>query len=241
MTQTTASATDFTPTSEMRARHLEWVDTAIVHVWQGWSDAGEVAADPAGAQAALEHVRAELMVTGREEWMHPLHAFGVLTGPEPADDPDTNQERRSDYADALRTSAGIGDDERARWVARALGVSVATAKKYGPNPRTRAATKNGPAALYRHYDEHSILLYIGITNDPDMRVALHAYTAEWLHYSARCDVEWHDTRPAALAAERAAIRDERPLFNRQGSIVDPENAEEYLMMRDPDRIAEMLT
>jgi predicted GIY-YIG superfamily endonuclease len=70
-----------------------------------------------------------------------------------------------------------------------------------------------PTALYRLYDEGGALLYIGISNDPDRRFEQHAYDKSWWPRVARRDVRWLDDRPAAQAAEVAAIKAEAPECN----------------------------
>lgn len=229
MTLRTDCATTFEPTLEHRARHVAWVDEMVATVWKMWQDAGEVTANPDEAHRLIRVVRGEYLVAAREQWMHPLDSIATKVAHVDNGKPPVGA-ARLDYFDALRTSVGLGDSERARWAAKALGVSAEAVKKYGPR-RPRKPLREGRTALYRHFDDGGVLLYVGITNNPEARVALHAYHAEWLAYSARCDVEWHEDRPAALAAERAAIRDERPLFNRAGSLVDPADAEDYLLFR----------
>lgn len=67
-------------------------------------------------------------------------------------------------------------------------------------------------ALYRLYDEGGVLLYVGITNMPNVRFANHSLKSWWKRV-ARKDITWYDNRPLAEQAETGAIRDERPLFN----------------------------
>ena len=69
-------------------------------------------------------------------------------------------------------------------------------------------------ALYRHFDGDGGLLYIGISKDPQGRWMAHRGNREpWVHLAVRRTDEWHPSRPAALAAERDAVRKERPRFN----------------------------
>lgn len=65
-------------------------------------------------------------------------------------------------------------------------------------------------ALYRFYDRHGALLYIGLTNDPGRRWQRHSETQPWWYDVARIDIETHPSREAVRAAERAAIQTERP-------------------------------
>lgn len=68
-------------------------------------------------------------------------------------------------------------------------------------------------ALYRHFDADGALLYVGITNDPRRRLKQHKRTARWSEQIASVTVKWLADRDEAIAAERKAIAEERPLFN----------------------------
>jgi predicted GIY-YIG superfamily endonuclease len=69
-----------------------------------------------------------------------------------------------------------------------------------------------PAAVYRLFDEHGALLYIGASYDPDARIACHR-RKPWGSQIAAHKIAWYDSRPAAFRAEEAAIKDEDPLYN----------------------------
>lgn len=75
----------------------------------------------------------------------------------------------------------------------------------------------GRTALYRLYDKSGGLLYVGITNDPDVRFAKHRADKPWWPRVVRKDVEWYDKRANALAAEEMAIKVKDPRFNREHS------------------------
>lgn len=68
-------------------------------------------------------------------------------------------------------------------------------------------------ALYRLFDEAGVLLYIGISHQPDTRFEQHSKAKEWWPQVARREVQWFDDRPSAAAAEAAAIRSEDPEHN----------------------------
>jgi DNA-binding transcriptional regulator YhcF (GntR family)/predicted GIY-YIG superfamily endonuclease len=76
----------------------------------------------------------------------------------------------------------------------------------------RARIRRRRHCVYRHYDDESTLLYVGISVAPDVRAAEHA-TNEWARFAARMDGVWFDTWAAAKAAEQEAIRVEEPIFN----------------------------
>lgn len=72
-------------------------------------------------------------------------------------------------------------------------------------------------AVYRLYDADKVLLYIGMTDDPDRRFAEHEVDKTWWPLVVDRVVEWHDSRKAASVAEFAAIRSERTVHNKHGS------------------------
>lgn len=68
-------------------------------------------------------------------------------------------------------------------------------------------------ALYRHFDAGGRLLYIGISLSPTYRLAQHRGCSAWFRDIASVTIQWFPDRPAALDAEREAIRAENPEFN----------------------------
>ena len=72
-------------------------------------------------------------------------------------------------------------------------------------------------ALYRFFDTTGRLMYVGVAFDPEVRWKEHATFKPWWPDVARKDVEWHDSRTAALKAEADAISAERPMYNAKGN------------------------
>lgn len=68
-------------------------------------------------------------------------------------------------------------------------------------------------AVYRIWDRHGRLVYIGMTNNPRLRMRQHAVKWWWAD-DHRVGVEWHPNRRVARDVERAAIRAEHPPCNR---------------------------
>ena len=68
-------------------------------------------------------------------------------------------------------------------------------------------------ALYRLYDADRILLYIGITKQPDKRFKQHAQNQNWWHLVVRSEIHWLDSRDEALAVEAKAVQAEKPRFD----------------------------
>ena len=87
-------------------------------------------------------------------------------------------------------------------------------------PPGRSLQMNKRTALYRLYDEDDQLLYVGIAFNPRVRCYHHKMHKSWWPDVARREVEWHDDRRQAEAAERAAIAAEKPLYNISG-VPDP--------------------
>ena len=80
----------------------------------------------------------------------------------------------------------------------------------------RWAQSAGPirrCALYRHFDDAGVLLYVGISNDPITRGKDHARGSVWHRFATETEATWYHTREDAEHAEAEAIRSERPLFN----------------------------
>lgn len=79
-------------------------------------------------------------------------------------------------------------------------------------------------ALYRHYDAEGQLLYVGISDCLSERDKQHAATSHWHARVSKTTTIWYDTRLDALAAEREAIRHEKPMHNIQNvarEVCDP--------------------
>lgn len=70
------------------------------------------------------------------------------------------------------------------------------------------------AYVYRHYDVWGRLLYIGFSMDVEARSIRHLQCSAWGDVVGRIDVARYGTRKDALAAEKRAITDEAPPFNR---------------------------
>jgi hypothetical protein len=68
--------------------------------------------------------------------------------------------------------------------------------------------------LYRHFDADGALLYVGISFSAVTRLKAHMNSSDWACDIAPVTIETHPTREAALEAEKAAIRRERPAHNK---------------------------
>jgi hypothetical protein len=70
-----------------------------------------------------------------------------------------------------------------------------------------------PTALYRLYDVDGVLLYVGVTFQPTVRMSRHAATQPWWPEVTRKTMTWYSDRFEACDAEEIAIRDEHPRYN----------------------------
>lgn len=68
-------------------------------------------------------------------------------------------------------------------------------------------------ALYRHYDQAGVLLYIGISLCALTRTQQHRRQAAWAYDIVTVKIEWFETRQEAEAAEYKAIKTEKPKHN----------------------------
>lgn len=67
--------------------------------------------------------------------------------------------------------------------------------------------------LYRFFDFDGLLLYVGITDNPQVRWAAHARSSKWWPQVGVVHTEWLANRSEAEAAEMAAIHHEGPVHN----------------------------
>jgi len=72
----------------------------------------------------------------------------------------------------------------------------------------------GDQNLYRFYSADGTLLYIGITANLPTRLKTHGRTQPWWDDVFRTTVEHFSCRSNVTAAEKAAIINEQPLYNR---------------------------
>lgn len=72
-------------------------------------------------------------------------------------------------------------------------------------------------ALYRFYDREGRVLYIGVSKCPRYRFNAHMRTLWWpAAYCYRTEI--YPYMNAALDAERAAIKAERPIWNKRSAV-----------------------
>lgn len=73
-----------------------------------------------------------------------------------------------------------------------------------------------PVCVYRIFDADGNPIYVGCTVDPVIRLQAHRYKAPWWHLYATHDLQWFDTDREGAAAEKAAIEELQPPFNKSG-------------------------
>jgi len=67
--------------------------------------------------------------------------------------------------------------------------------------------------LYRHFDSDNALLYVGISLSTFTRLSQHKDHSQWFKKVSRVTIQHFPTREEAIAAEKAAIKTEAPMFN----------------------------
>jgi hypothetical protein len=67
--------------------------------------------------------------------------------------------------------------------------------------------------LYRHFASDGTLLYVGVSLSALHRLSGHKDHSHWFGDIARVDIQSFESRAAALAAERNAIKEEKPRYN----------------------------
>lgn len=67
--------------------------------------------------------------------------------------------------------------------------------------------------LYRMFSAEDELLYVGLTCNPTRRMENHSSSKPWWSTVARIEMEHFPDRPSVKAAERAAIKSEKPAHN----------------------------
>lgn len=75
--------------------------------------------------------------------------------------------------------------------------------------------------LYRLFDESDVLLYVGIAVDPGRRFVRHREDKAWWGEVANIALAVYPSRSEALAAEREAIKTEKPRHNVRHNGVPP--------------------
>jgi hypothetical protein len=78
-----------------------------------------------------------------------------------------------------------------------------------------AASETQANSVYRYYDRHKILIYVGITCRGAMRNRQHNDDKAWWPFVAEQVVDHFDTRAQARAREIELIQQFRPPFNKQ--------------------------
>ena len=109
----------------------------------------------------------------------------------------------------------LDDLEEARWQQPA----VQRSGERRPSARRKESVDGAlseQTEVYRYFDDGGRLLYVGISICAVARLFQHTAKSHWIRHVARVEIKRFPTRMAAVRAEWAAIRDERPLYNKLG-------------------------
>ncbi|GLP64251.1 hypothetical protein TUSST3_08710 [Streptomyces sp. TUS-ST3] len=88
-------------------------------------------------------------------------------------------------------------------------------------------------ALYRLYDGGGVLLYVGITNMPNVRFDAHTMKPWWSQVAHK-DVTWFDNRQQASQAEVLAIRNEHPVHNSMHAVPGVPDVVTLVAIEEPE-------
>ena len=116
----------------------------------------------------------------------------------------------------MQSAMMVRDDEMRRL--RDNGETLqAIASRYGlTRARVQQIVACGPpkpAYVYRCYNDCGVLLYVGCTQNPDIRAAAHKAKTKWFRDAIAVIYERYPCKEAGLKAERSAIESENPLHN----------------------------
>ena len=96
--------------------------------------------------------------------------------------------------------------------------------------------QNRATAVYRFFDTGGRLLYVGIAYDPAERWKDHAAKTRWWKDAVDNTIEWYDTRAEAERAEKVALRYEKPIYNKAGSLTPYQGPTTRRGMKTPRKV-----
>jgi predicted GIY-YIG superfamily endonuclease len=89
-----------------------------------------------------------------------------------------------------------------------------------------------PTALYRLYAADGNLIYLGITTSPASRMEQHAEKQPWWPEVALRTMAWYATRMDAAVAETAAIKAEKPQYNKKTTLANGYTGKKHQTVAD---------
>lgn len=93
-----------------------------------------------------------------------------------------------------------------------------------------------PNSVYKYFDRHGILIYVGITGAGSARNKQHNSDKAWWICVEKQDVEHFDTRAAAHQREVELIETHRPPFNKQHNPEHDELRAAYIALAQSGRL-----
>lgn len=97
------------------------------------------------------------------------------------------------------------------------GGEAATPVLGQPRRLIAAGPPDRPAAVYRIYNTDGEIIYVGVGYDPWKRLQGHLARASWAGSIHSYAADWFPSRALADQVEQALIRQERPIYNVQGT------------------------
>lgn len=91
-------------------------------------------------------------------------------------------------------------------------------------------------SVYKYYDSHKILIYVGITKQGMGRNRQHNADKVWWPFVAQQEIEHLESRDAAAAREIELIRRHRPPFNVQHNPEHAELRQVYVALQQSGRL-----
>lgn len=85
--------------------------------------------------------------------------------------------------------------------------------------------------LYRYFDIDGNLLYIGISVNFMVRASQHKSSSRWFDRISYVNVTHFPNRELAISAERVAISNEMPLYNKQRAQLPKSSDGDYIYIR----------
>lgn len=92
-----------------------------------------------------------------------------------------------------------------------------------------------PTSVYRYFDRHGYLIYVGITSRGIARNVEHNHSKEWWRFVVKQEVDHFPDRRTALRHEKTLIQQHEPPFNKQHNPHHEQLRLAYLDLQDTSK------